>query len=160
MNGTTSCDVCFAANALLRDCPKCKKSLFWLPSSITTFSDSPHTGFIKDHGVSPLDQLDLLCDPLTRVSQCNSMYCTNCYTTSCYVCRRQISGHGHFTESTCQLYDDVNERHRKEVRLLQPPPPSGTHRCTQVGDAQKKAVAESGSNVQTWVKMHFASPTP
>ena len=150
MNGTTSCDV-YALQRMhsYGTVQSAKRVCSGYPLRSQPSLTPPHTGFIKDHGVSPLDQLDLLCDPLTRVSQCNSMYCTNCYTTSCYVCRRQISGHGHFTESTCQLYDDVNERHRKEVHLLQPPPPSGTHRCTQVGDAQKKAVAESGSNIQT-----------
>jgi len=35
-------------------------------------------------------------------------------------------------------------------------PPQPTHHHPQVEEAQKKAIAESESNVQGWVKKHFA----
>ncbi|KXT03202.1 hypothetical protein AC578_4746 [Pseudocercospora eumusae] len=80
--------------AMLRSCNKCKKQ------------------FIKDYG-------------------CNKMSCPSCGNLQCYVCSETIKDYNHFNEGPhgvrqggqalngakkCPLYDNVEERHEREVK--------------------------------------------
>ena len=79
--------------ALIRKCNKCSKS------------------FIKEYG-------------------CNKMACTSCGNLQCYVCSKTVKDYNHFDQSTrvpgmanpksksklCPLYDNVEERHEREVK--------------------------------------------
>ncbi|TKA83648.1 hypothetical protein B0A55_00423 [Friedmanniomyces simplex] len=76
--------------AMIRSCNKCKKQ------------------FIKDYG-------------------CNKMACPSCGSLQCYVCSASIRDYNHFdqapgralsgaTAKQCPLYDNVEERHEREVK--------------------------------------------
>ncbi|KAK3072921.1 hypothetical protein LTR53_005920 [Teratosphaeriaceae sp. CCFEE 6253] len=76
--------------AMIRACNKCKKQ------------------FIKDYG-------------------CNKMMCPSCNNLQCYVCSQSLAGYEHFdqapqrartgeTATKCPLYDNVEERHEREVK--------------------------------------------
>ncbi|KAK1087357.1 hypothetical protein LTR33_001095 [Friedmanniomyces endolithicus] len=76
--------------AMIRSCNKCKKQ------------------FIKDYG-------------------CNKMACPSCGNLQCYVCSASIKDYNHFdqapnqassgaTAKLCPLYDNVEERHEREVK--------------------------------------------
>jgi E3 ubiquitin-protein ligase RNF216 len=79
--------------ALIRSCNKCKKT------------------FIKDYG-------------------CNKMSCASCGNTQCYVCSANTKDYNHFDQNApgaraaasssatkrCPLYDNVEERHEREVK--------------------------------------------
>ncbi|KAK5165469.1 uncharacterized protein LTR77_008998 [Saxophila tyrrhenica] len=78
--------------ALIRSCNKCKKT------------------FIKDYG-------------------CNKMSCNSCGNKQCYVCSKDVHDYNHFDQTTrpnagasssksklCPLYDNVEERHEREVK--------------------------------------------
>ncbi len=77
--------------ALIRACNKCKKT------------------FIKDYG-------------------CNKMSCASCGNKQCYVCSKDVHDYNHFDQAPpraggppsksklCPLYDNVEERHEREVK--------------------------------------------
>ncbi|KAK5701425.1 hypothetical protein LTR17_022618 [Elasticomyces elasticus] len=79
--------------AMIRSCNKCKKQ------------------FIKDYG-------------------CNKMACSSCGNLQCYVCSASVKDYNHFdqapnralnpgnpaTAKMCPLYDNVEERHEKEIK--------------------------------------------
>lgn len=78
--------------ALVRSCNKCKKQ------------------FIKESG-------------------CNKMHCTSCNSLQCYVCSATVKDYNHFDQGgylgrnvkgsqgkKCPLYDNVEERHEREVK--------------------------------------------
>lgn len=79
--------------ALIRKCNKCSKT------------------FIKEYG-------------------CNKMHCPSCSNLQCYVCSKTITNYDHFDQrargaqgtatgsksNKCPLYDNVEERHEREVR--------------------------------------------
>ncbi|TKA25193.1 hypothetical protein B0A50_05891 [Salinomyces thailandicus] len=74
--------------AMVRSCNKCKKQ------------------FIKDYG-------------------CNKMSCPSCGNLQCYVCSKSLKDYEHFDQSShgrgrnegkCPLYDNVEERHEREVK--------------------------------------------
>lgn len=46
------------------------------------------------------------------------MTCPFCSTYSCYVCRKIITGYGHFGRRGCKLHEDVETRHANEVPSL------------------------------------------
>ena len=110
--------------ALIRSCTKCKKQ------------------FIKESG-------------------CNKMRCPSCGNLQCYVCSTSISNYNHFDQSPsgnaqggpgqkkCPLYDNVEERHEREVKeaeataradvLRDNPDLSSQDLEIKVSDAVKKA---------------------
>ncbi|CAK3930414.1 Hypothetical predicted protein [Lecanosticta acicola] len=75
--------------AMIRSCNKCKKH------------------FIKDYG-------------------CNKMTCPSCGNLQCYVCSQSLKDYNHFDQGPrgpnadgnkrCPLYDNVEERHEREVK--------------------------------------------
>ncbi|KAH9807824.1 RING finger protein [Teratosphaeria destructans] len=77
--------------ALIRTCNNCKKA------------------FIKEYG-------------------CNKMTCPSCAHTQCYICSKSLTDYNHFDQAPgratgggertqkCPLYDNVEERHEREVR--------------------------------------------
>lgn len=42
------------------------------------------------------------------------MTCRTCSNLQCYVCFDTVRGYSHF-DNSCPLYDDVEERHKREV---------------------------------------------
>ena len=79
--------------ALIRNCNKCKKA------------------FIKEYG-------------------CNKMTCPSCQNLQCYVCSESLKNYDHFdsapgravngaTAKKCPLYDNVEERHEREVKAAE-----------------------------------------
>lgn len=77
--------------AMIRSCNKCKKT------------------FIKDYG-------------------CNKMTCPSCGNLQCYVCSQSLKDYNHFDQRShggssaagkCPLYDNVEERHEREVKAAE-----------------------------------------
>lgn len=77
--------------ALIRSCNKCKKQ------------------FIKDYG-------------------CNKMTCPSCQNVQCYICSETLKGYEHFSQhpggearlgGKCPLYDNLEERHEREVKAAE-----------------------------------------
>lgn len=77
--------------AMIRSCNKCKKT------------------FIKDYG-------------------CNKMTCPSCGNLQCYVCSESLKDYNHFDQRSqggpnaagkCPLYDNVEERHEREVKAAE-----------------------------------------
>jgi len=77
--------------AMIRSCNKCKKT------------------FIKDYG-------------------CNKMTCPSCNNLQCYVCSESLKDYNHFDRrpqggpspgGKCPLYDNVEERHEREVKAAE-----------------------------------------
>jgi hypothetical protein len=77
--------------AMVRSCNKCKKQ------------------FIKDFG-------------------CNKMTCPSCRNLQCYVCSETLKGYDHFDQTPqgdprcggkCPLYDNLEERHEREVKAAE-----------------------------------------
>ncbi|KAK0938152.1 hypothetical protein LTR29_010263 [Friedmanniomyces endolithicus] len=112
--------------AMIRSCNKCKKQ------------------FIKDYG-------------------CNKMACPSCGNLQCYVCSASIKDYNHFdqapnrpaneaTAKQCPLYDNVEERHEREVKeaeaaaraqvMLENPDVQADDLDFKVSDAVKKATAQ------------------
>ena len=172
MNDTSISDTCCAANALLRNCPKCNKGTGY-PYLITA-SDFPLYSIHQRIGCSSSWLPRPIVSLTTQMSQCNKMACPNCMTLSCYVCRKVINGYDHFNEVRHVLFWPfplrmwVKRRHgpvsrneqkmrvnaysgiksrkgtRKKYIYLHSsyPPYSRTQRYYQVEEAQKKAIAE------------------
>ncbi|EMC91635.1 hypothetical protein BAUCODRAFT_299630 [Baudoinia panamericana UAMH 10762] len=93
--------------ALVRSCNKCKKQ------------------FIKEYG-------------------CNKMTCPSCMNIQCYVCSETVQNYDHFDQQhnplvdrpapeRCPLYDNVEERHEREVR--------------EAEEAARKALLEANPNL-------------
>jgi TRIAD3 protein (E3 ubiquitin-protein ligase RNF216) len=111
--------------ALIRSCNQCKKT------------------FIKEYG-------------------CNKMRCPSCGNMQCYVCSISLKDYNHFDQSLsgtaqgskvkCPLYDNVEERHEREVReaeaaaraqvVSENPDVSVDDLEIKVSDAVKKATAD------------------
>jgi hypothetical protein len=58
--------------------------------------------------------------PFLKESGCNKMTCT-CGNTQCYVCSTDVVGYDHFSEEPgeCPLFDDTEERDRRDVAVAQ-----------------------------------------
>lgn len=110
--------------ALIRSCNKCKKH------------------FIKEYG-------------------CNKMTCPSCANLQCYVCSKSLTNYDHFEHTTgratgtgkkCPLYDNVEERHEREVKeagaaaraavVAENPDVSAEDLEIKVSDAVKKSTAD------------------
>ena len=111
--------------ALIRSCNQCKKT------------------FIKEYG-------------------CNKMRCPSCGNMQCYVCSVSLKDYNHFDQSPsgtaqgnkgkCPLYDNVEERHEREVKeaeaaaraqvVSENPDVSVDDLEIKVSDAVKKATAD------------------
>lgn len=56
--------------------------------------------------------------PFLKEDGCNKMICP-CGNTQCHICSKNVAGYEHFSPDTCPLYDDTEERQRREVAAAQ-----------------------------------------
>ena len=56
--------------------------------------------------------------PFLKDGGCNRMYCS-CGNSQCFICSTTVTSYEHFTPTTCPLYDDTDDRIRRELTEAQ-----------------------------------------